>query len=137
MDLVFAVSGHIQSLAAIALHPDVLEKFLPEIRQKTVYIKTRLIDKLLCLGLHIFPTDMRVPIMLIQAPNCSHFASFLARYGIIAEGGHDFRDVHPEMNNSMARLRIPATIEEVDEAARRIELLLAEAQRNPEACFAD
>ena len=136
MDLVFDVGGIPQLLASIALRPEVADPFLAEIREKTIAIKMHLIHGLSSLGIDILPTDKRVPIMLVRAPNCLNFSHFLTRHGIAAESGADFADVHPEMNNSMARLRIPGTIEEVDEAIRRIGALLREAALDPEACFA-
>jgi len=135
MDLVFDLGGLDQLLISQALKPEIIEPHLSMIKENIISVKSHLIEQLNSLGIKIFPTKLDVPIMLVQAEGIENFAPFLARWGVIVEQGQDFIAVHDDVDNSMARIRVPKSIQIANKAFKRIQAAISEAQQNPESCW--
>ncbi len=135
MDLVFDMGALSQLLIETSLQPEILEPHLEKVRQNTIQVKSHILEQLNSLGIEVFNTRLDVPIMLVRAPQLINFAPFLARHKIVVEQGQDFTAVHQDMDNSMARIRIPASTEIADQAIKRIKNAIDEAQQNPSACW--
>lgn len=121
VQLVFAVDGIAYVIAQQVLQPGVLEKFLPKVREETAYVKGYFIEQLELAGIKTFPTHPDVSIFMAQGPE--EFYQKLKSVGINTEDGAAFRKTY-DLDSSYVRIRVPKTIEEVNEALARIATIL-------------
>lgn len=119
LQLVFGVSGPQQLIINKILRPAVLKPHIESVKQKIRPLKGDLVKGLEKLGIWVAPSHPDVPIMLAVGP-VNNFFQRLKRYQIVTERGSDFGATYP-LGDSAVRIRVPGTIEEVNEILQRVE----------------
>ncbi len=118
INLVYSVDTLTRKVGEVALQPELLRKYLPDVRSKTGEIKVRLENGLARLGFDVHPSDPTVSIMMVRGRD--NFYGDLLKIGILTEDGATFKPTHSDMNESIVRMRIPGNQALVDQVIGRM-----------------
>ena len=118
VNLVFSIDTLTSRISRVAMNPEMLLTYLPEVRKKTTDIKTVLVNGLRETGIDVHSTENAVNILLTRGKN--EFFKSLLEKGIVTEDGASFIPTHKGMDGSYVRFRIPGSFDQVEEILQRV-----------------